>query len=88
MEFQNKPLSSEEKKLTELIAVIKEFLERPNANRSQEDSLYYDNADLKRVMNLSDSSLYRMRKKGVLPFLKFLGKIYYRKSFFTKTFRP
>lgn len=39
---------------------------------------YYDNADLKRMFNLGDKSLYRRRKEGSLPYIKIGGKIYYR----------
>lgn len=39
---------------------------------------YYDNADLKKMFNLGDKSLYRRRKDGKLPYIKIGGKIYYR----------
>lgn len=59
----------------------------PKSKKSnvQTDEQYYDNADLKKMFNTSDSTLYRMRKEGVLPFYKPRGKIYYPKSFFNKT---
>lgn len=49
------------------------------------DEQYYDNADLKIMFKVSDSTLYRMRKRGELPFIKPGGKIFYPKSFFNIT---
>jgi helix-turn-helix protein len=50
------------------------------------DEQWYDNSDLKRLFNFSDSTLYRLRKKGALPFGKLGGKICYPKSYFNRTF--
>lgn len=82
MDFKDKPSSPEQKQIAELIAVLQDFLVCIKANRPQDDALYYDNSDLKKILNVSDSSLYRMRKTGELPFKKILGRIYYRKSYF------
>lgn len=87
MDFQNKPSSPEQKQIAELIAVLQDFVVCIQAKQPQDDSLYYDNADLKMMLNVSDSSLYRMRKAKKIPFEKILGRIYYHKSFFKKTFR-
>lgn len=51
-----------------------------------DDEEYYDNSDLKRMFNVSDSTLYRMRMEGILPYAKLRGKIYYPKKYFNKTF--
>ena len=41
---------------------------------------YYDNADLKKILHLSDKTLYRWRKSGILPYVKIGGRIYYQKE--------
>ena len=48
---------------------------------------FYDNADLKKLLKVSDSSLHRARKSKSIPFRKFGGKIYYPKAFFDKAFK-
>jgi len=50
------------------------------------DEEYYDNSDLKRMFNTSESTLYRMRRDHELPYQKLRGKICYPKSYFNKTF--
>ena len=37
---------------------------------------FYDSADLKRLLNISDSTLYRLRKTKSIPFIHF-GKKYF-----------
>lgn len=46
-----------------------------------------DTADAKRLLNKSDSALYRMRMNGEIPWKKIGRKIYYPKSFFTNAFK-
>ena len=46
------------------------------------DSQYYDSADVKRLLNISDSTLFRIRKSQNIPHIKIGKKIYYPKSFF------
>lgn len=82
MDFKDKPPTPEQKQIAELIAVLKDFLLCIKAYRPQDENIYYDNSDLKKILNVSDSSLYRMRKAGEIPFKKILGRIYYRKSHF------
>lgn len=45
---------------------------------------FYDSADLKRLLNISDSTLYRLRKTNSIPFIHFGKKYFYPKSFFDK----
>ena len=73
-------ISMEELSLT-IVLLLQEILETLKKSHPTDD-LYYDNADLKRLFNLSDSSLYRSRKEKVLPFRKIRGKIYYPKAHF------
>lgn len=48
---------------------------------------YYDSADVKRLLNISDSTLFRIRKAQLIPHIKIGKKIFYPKSFFKNTFR-
>ncbi len=48
------------------------------------DSLYYDNADLKQILHISDRTIYRLRKTNKIQFMKLGGKYFYPKSFFRK----
>lgn len=77
----NKPV--EEVSLLLVLKDIRDVLREkiPVENR------YYDNSDLKRMLNLSDSTLYRMRKNKVIPYKKISGKIFYPKSYFDKAFK-
>ena len=56
-------------------------------SRIVEKELYYDNADLKRLLNVSDSTLYRRRKANAIPYKKICGKIVYPQSYFKNAFR-
>ena len=42
-----------------------------------------DSAKVKQLLNISDSTLYRMRKRNEIPHKKIGGMYYYPKSFFT-----
>lgn len=69
------------------VKTLIELLESFKSSQSEEAE-YYDNADLKRLFNLSDSTLSRLRKSQKLEYIKIGGKIFYPKSFFNpKTFR-
>ncbi|MGV4413586.1 helix-turn-helix domain-containing protein [Chryseobacterium sp. T1] len=48
----------------------------------QKEEKYYDNADMKRLFHVSDTTLYRMRRNGSIPFIKFGRKLFYPVSFF------
>ncbi|TGN24604.1 helix-turn-helix domain-containing protein [Empedobacter tilapiae] len=49
-----------------------------------ENQKFYDNADLKSLLNVSDRTLYRMRKMNKIPFFKVGNKYYYPKQFFNQ----
>ncbi|MFV0209743.1 helix-turn-helix domain-containing protein [Empedobacter falsenii] len=50
----------------------------------RENQKFYDNADLKRLLNVSDKTLYRMRKTNKIPYIKFGNKFYYPMQFFNQ----
>lgn len=50
----------------------------------EENQKFYDNADLKSLLNVSDKTLYRMRKMNKIPFFKMGNKFYYPKQYFNK----
>ncbi|WP_050009485.1 helix-turn-helix domain-containing protein [Flavobacterium sp. B17] len=43
------------------------------------ESPYYDNADLKRMLNISDSTLLRIRRSQGIPYVRIGRKIFYPK---------
>lgn len=49
-----------------------------------ENQKFYDNADLRSLLNVSDRTLYRLRKMNKIPFFKLGNKYYYPKEFFNK----
>lgn len=51
------------------------------------DSQYYDSADVKRLLNISDSTLHRLRKAQNIPYVRIGKKIFYPKSFFNNAFK-
>lgn len=53
--------------------------------RVQIDEEWYHNADLMQLLKITDRTLSRYRKNGILPFKKIGGRIYYPKSYFNKT---
>lgn len=46
----------------------------------EEDEGFYDNADMKSMLHVSDKTLYRWRQQGLVKFAKMNGKFYYPKS--------
>jgi len=69
-----------------VLVVFEEILNTLRKNQIN-DSQYYDNADVKRLLNISDSTLFRIRKSGSIPYVKIGKKIFYPKSFFKNIFR-
>ena len=64
------------------------LLKTLNLNNPQpKEETFYDNADLKRLLNLSDSALHRLRKSKKIPFRKIGGKVFYPRSYFNKAFK-
>ena len=60
--------------------------EQKNSQKDKKNTTvkWYDNADVKRILNISDSTLARYRKNKVIPFV-LLGKKYiYPGKFFNE----
>lgn len=72
--------------LNAILAVFVEILNTLQENQTQ-DSQYYDSADVKRLLNISDSTLFRIRKSQNIPYVKIGKKIFYPKSFFKNTLK-
>lgn len=68
-----------EELLAELVNLLQKLSYLVN-QKPVERELYYDNASMKQVFNLSDSTLYRLRKEGQLPFCTINRKFYYSKE--------
>ena len=65
------------------LSKILETLEKTQVN----DSKYYDSADIKRLLNISDSTLLRIRKSQNIPHVRIGRKIFYPKSFFNNALK-
>lgn len=69
-----------------IIEIFSEILVNLEKSKNNEDK-YYDSADVKRLLNISDSTLFRNRKSQKIPYVKIGRKIFYLKSFFTTALR-
>ncbi|MDR6157132.1 hypothetical protein QF023_000648 [Chryseobacterium sp. SLBN-27] len=69
-----------------IIEIFSEILVNLERSKNNEDQ-YYDSADVKRLLNISDSTLFRNRKSQKIPYVKIGRKIFYPKSFFTTALR-
>ncbi|MBF8456164.1 helix-turn-helix domain-containing protein [Kaistella sp. G5-32] len=85
MKTNNEPNEPEEVTLETVVVILTEILGALKT-LPLENVQYYDNADLKKMLNASDSTLHRIRKSNLIPHKKIRGKIYYPKSFFNKAF--
>ena len=71
-------LQTQVEQLTKVVLQLKE-----QAN----NDIWYDNADVLKLFNISDSTLLRYRKEKKIPFTKLGGRFLYPKAFFTKSER-
>lgn len=69
-----------------VLILLSEILETLKQTHGQ-DALYYDSADVKRLLNISDSTLSRIRKSQSIPCVRIGKKLFYPKSFFNKAFK-
>jgi len=86
MKNPDENMDSEDAHFEKMAFILNQILQRLNDN-AQKDVQYYDNADLKRLLHVSDSTLHRMRKSKDIPYRKIRGKIYYPKSFLNNVFK-
>ncbi|MCU7616858.1 helix-turn-helix domain-containing protein [Chryseobacterium sp. PBS4-4] len=77
---------TEEQFETAVLTLLSEILETLKRSPGH-DSQYYDSADVKRLLNISDSTLHRIRKSQNIPHLRIGRKIFYPKSFFNNAFK-
>ena len=68
--------SNMEQVLRDLDQALKALMQKVE----EEDEGFYDNADLKSMLHVSDKTLYRWRQQGLVKFAKMNGKFYYPKS--------
>lgn len=67
--------------LSEVISTKGNFGLSIAAPESPEDMMYYDNSSLQRKLNITERTLHRYRKNGLVKWIKFKGKIYYPKNY-------
>lgn len=56
-----------------------ETLKRALDEDAREEEGYYDGADVKQLLNISDRTLYRWRQQNLVQFVKMGGKFFYPK---------
>lgn len=67
-------------KLDQLLSLQQRILARLlAAEKTDQQEEWLDNTDVKRMLKISDSSLYRLRKNQLLPCKRIAGKWYYSK---------
>jgi ribonuclease D len=64
-------------KLLERLDVLQKELSTKQKNPKE---VIYDSADLLKILNISKSTLQRMRDEGLIGFSQIQGKFYYRQS--------
>ncbi|MCJ8154830.1 helix-turn-helix domain-containing protein [Chryseobacterium sp. SSA4.19] len=78
----NGPFSDEEQFKGTLLAFLSEILKSLDRKETC-SSGYYDSADVKQMLNISDRTLHRLRKSKAVPYMRIGRKIFYPKSFFS-----
>ena len=86
MKTNDDQLEVDEVMLLKTLNLLSNILEHLKNPQPQQET-FYDNADLKRLLNLSDSALHRLRKTKKIPFRKIGGKVFYPQSYFNKAFK-
>lgn len=66
------------------IAEIKALLQ--SLHDKQPDEVLLDSHDMKKLLNIGDSTLLKLRKEGTIPCNKIGRKYYYPKNMFTQEF--
>lgn len=77
---------NEEQLLRAIFDIFSEILFHLQKSGTHE-SPYYDNADLKRMLNISDSTLLRIRRSEEIPHIRIGRKIFYPKWVFNDYFK-
>ena len=82
--MQNEALQTQEmvSLLRQILDVLQNF-----APVQKTEEVWLDNTDVKRMLKISDPTLYRLRKSNQLPAKKIGGKWYYAKSDLLKLIR-
>ena len=86
MRKKNQASEGGDEYLKELLRIFSELLAHLKKSKQQE-SPYYDSADIKRMLNISDSTLHRIRKSEKIPYFRIGRKIFYPKSVFNDDFK-
>lgn len=64
----------------ELLARLDELQNELSTKQKNPKEVIYDSADLLRILNISKSTLQKMRDEGLIGFSQVQGKFYYRQS--------
>jgi hypothetical protein len=86
MKNQSQPPLPKDQLMKAILEIFSEILAHLKKSKENE-VMYYDSADVKRLLNISDSTLFRIRKSQKIPHIRIGRKIFYPKSFFNTTLR-
>jgi hypothetical protein len=86
MKKKAEPPLYDDQLMNAVLAVFVKILDTLRKGQGNE-SPYYDSADVKRLLNISDSTLLRIRKSQNIPHVRIGRKIFYPKSFFNNAFK-
>ena len=74
-----------EKKIIQDLSEMKETIEKLQQPHSRGTVKWLDGTDVKQMLHISESTLWRYRKKKMIPFSKIGNKYVYPESYFTKS---
>jgi hypothetical protein len=86
MKKKSHPHIHDDQLMLTFLAAFAEIVETLKKDQTH-DAQYYDSADVKRLLNISDSTLFRIRKSQHIPHIRIGKKIFYPKSFFNTALR-
>ena len=69
--------------LLEIMNELKLLIESKDGTPTS-DEIFLNNDQMERLLKCSPSTLYRLRKKGVVPFTVIGGRYYYPKNYFNR----
>lgn len=81
-----------EQQYQELLGRLDALQKQLSAKQRNPDEVIYDNQDLMQILNMSKSTLQKLRDEGHIGYSQVKGKFYYRQSdintLISKNYRP
>jgi hypothetical protein len=74
-----------EKEIIQDLSEMKETIKKLQQPQFKSKEKWLDGTDVKQMLHISESTLWRYRKKNMIPFSKIGNKYVYPESYFTKS---